>query len=145
MAAIYLDQCRDYDTSVRPHMICPDEHESLNEEKPERRRFKSRSLCKFLRRHLARSKCATQKRTERPMKAFGEKVERSKDSFKRRVRTSKSSLQKIIRVSKDMVGQLGKRIQERFVKTVTKFRHICGRKGGMYFHPFESVNHLAAS
>ena len=63
--------------------------------------------------------------------AFGESVERSKNSFRKRVRTSKSSLKKRIRASKDMMSKLGKRIQERFVKTVTKFRHICGRKKGM--------------
>ena len=145
MAAIYLDQCRDDNTSVRPRISCPDEHSSLNEEKPENRRSESRSSCKFLRRHLGRSKFAIQKRNERPGVAFGDRVEKSSNSFKKGVRTSKSSLIKRIRASKDMLSQLGKRIQQRFVTTVTKFRRVCGRKRGMCFHPFENVNHLAVN
>ncbi len=145
MAAIYLDQSRDDDTSVRLQISCPDEHNSLSEEKLEKRRFKSRFLCKFLRRYLGRSKFAIQKRTERPRIALGERVEKPKNSFKKRVRSSKSSHKKRIRASKDMMSQLGKRIQERFVKTVTKFRHVCGRRKGMCFHPFESLIHLAVN
>ena len=139
MAATYLDRCRGDDTSVRLHMTCPDEHilyslkthenpklqmipeESLNKEKPEERRFKSVSFCKFLRRHLGRSKFAIQKRTERPRTVFGERVERSNNSIKKR-----------IGASKDMMSQLGERIHECSVKAVTKLRHVCGRKRGMY-------------
>ena len=150
MAATCLDRCRGDDTSVRLHITCPDEHilyslkphenpklqmipeKSLNKEKPEERRFKSVSFCKFLKRHLGRSKFAIQERTERPRTVFGERVERSNNSFKKRIRTSKSSLKKRIGASKDMMSQLGERIHECSVKAVTKLRHVCGRKRGMY-------------
>ena len=149
MAATCLDRCNDDDTSVHLCIACSDEHilyrlkshenlelqmipEELLNEKSEERRFTSRSLCKTLGRSLRRSKFAIQKRTERRGVAFREQVERSKSSFKKR-----------ISASKELMSQLGKRIQKRFVMTGTKLRHICGRKRGMKFHPFESVNHTA--
>ena len=52
--------------------------------------------------------------------AFRERVERSKNSFKKRVSASK-----------DILSRLGKPIQERFVKTVTKLRPVWGEKKGM--------------
>ena len=74
--------------------------------------------------------------------ALGHRVEKSKNSLKKTAKTSKTSLKKPakmsktllrtrIRTSKNTMSQLGKGIQKRFVKTVTKFRQLCGRKRGM--------------
>lgn len=146
MAATCLDRCMHDETSVHLCIACPDEHiaypikshespklhmapeGSLNEEKPEEGRFKSRSLCNSLGRHLGRWKLTIQKRIERRSVALGERVERPKNSFKKRVRISKSSFKKRISASKDRMSQAGKRIQERFVKVVTKLQHVCSRK-----------------
>ncbi|KAK0511239.1 hypothetical protein JMJ35_005812 [Cladonia borealis] len=138
MAAACLVRCKDDDTTVHLSIAYPYGHisrslksydhkklqivpeESLNEEKPEERRFVFCSLCRLQRRHPRKSKFAIQKRTETRGVAFRERVERSKNSFKKRVSASK-----------DILSRLGKPIQERFVKTVTKSRPVWGGKKGM--------------
>ncbi len=160
MAVNYLDQCGDDTTSVRSHITWSDQHvmhpyrsqknlkpkmlqgEFLDKEQREKRQFKNRPWCQFLRRHLRTSKITLQKGTERPRMALGQRFEESKNSLKTTIRTPKNSLKKTVRMSntslrkrmrtsKNMMSQLGKGIQKRFVKTVTKCRHLCGRKWGM--------------
>ena len=138
MAAACLVRCKDDDTTVHLSIAYPYGHisrslksydhkklqivpeESLNEERPDERRFILCSLCRLQRRHLRRPKFAIQKRTEPRGVALRERVERSKKSFKKRVSASK-----------DILSRLGKPNQERFVKTVTKLRQVCGTKRGM--------------
>ena len=138
MAATCQVRCKDDDSTVHLSRAFPDGHmsrslkshdnkmlqtvpkKSMNEEKPDERRFVFCSLCRFQRRYPGRSKFAIQKRTNTRGVAFRKRVERSKDSFKKRVSASK-----------DTLIQLGKSIQGRFVKTVTKLRHVWGRKKGM--------------
>lgn len=129
MAMFCLDQCSDGATSGRPYISWPfglvvhpsGSHESLNDsiireqlEKYENQRLNNSSARKALRRFIP------QKRTDRPKIAFAKKDEISKDSLGTR-----------IRASKNLMSHLGKRAQECFVKTATKFPHLCGWRRSM--------------
>ena len=148
MAVLCQHQCRDDATSGRPYISWPFEHvlcpfrsqespkpqairEPLDKEKREKQKFDERFLSKCVRRYGEASEFAPQKRTERLRMALGERVARSKDALKQ-----------TISASKNMMGQMGKRIQERFAKTAIKFPHLCGRKRSMFVLFFESITHL---